>query len=135
MYLEHVNMTVREIEESLAFYCDLLGGAVSWRGTAENMNKTVPAAHVRLKSGYISMFECERDGSASYDYAPPGINHIGFVVDDLAETRAKLDSLGIKIESEADYTPGVRVYIFDPNGIELELVGYGPDELGSLEAQ
>ena len=128
MYLEHVNMTVRDIDESVAFYCSLLGGVVSWRGTAVNMNETVSAAHVRLTSGYISMFECERGGSATYDYAPLGMNHIGFVVDDLAQTRSKLDSLGIKIESEADYSPGVRLYIFDPNGIELELVCYGPDE-------
>ena len=51
-----------------------------------------------------------------------------FVVDDLAQTRSKLDTLGIKIENEADYPPGVRLYIFDPNGIELELVGYGPND-------
>ena len=128
MYLEHVNVTVRDLEESVAFYCELLGGVVSWRGKALNMNKVVPAAHVKLSSGYLSMFECERGGSAVYDYAPPGINHIGFVVDDLAQTRSRLESLGVNVEKEADYSPGVRLYVFDPNGIELELVGYGPHE-------
>jgi catechol 2,3-dioxygenase-like lactoylglutathione lyase family enzyme len=54
MYLEHVNMTVRNLEESLAFYCELLDGEVSWRGTAMNMKGTVPAAHMRLDRGYIA---------------------------------------------------------------------------------
>jgi catechol 2,3-dioxygenase-like lactoylglutathione lyase family enzyme len=124
LYLEHVNMTVRDVEESIAFYCHLLYGTVSWRGTALNMQKTVPAAHVRLEAGYLSMFEREAGERAPYDYAPPGINHIGFVVDDLPATRRRLADLGVKIEKEADYEPGLRLYCFDPNGIELELVAY-----------
>ncbi len=124
MRLEHVNMTVRDLEESIAFYKELLHGEVSWRGKAVNMTKTVAAAHVRIDDAYISMFEREGGERAIYDYAPPGINHIGFVINDLDATRATLVALGVTIEKEADYEPGVRLYIFDPNGIELELVSY-----------
>ena len=127
MYLEHVNMTVRDLEESIAFYCELLDGTVSWRGTALNMQQTVPAAHVRLERGYISMFEREVGDRAPYDYGPPGLNHIGFVVEDLPTMRARLAQLGVEIEKEAEYEPGMRLYCFDPNGIELELVAYARD--------
>jgi glyoxylase I family protein len=127
MYLEHINMTVRNVEESVRFYCTLLGGEVSWRGTATNMNKVVPAAHVRMGDDYISMFERESGERAIHDYGPPGINHVGFVIDDLSETRARLAELETEIVMEADYAPGYRLYAFDPNGIELELVHYGTD--------
>ena len=129
MYLEHVNMTVRDLQESVDFYCRLLGGAVSWKGTAQNMKGTVPAAHVKLDRGYISMFEREEGERAPYDYGPPGLNHIGFVVDDLAETRTRLAELDVEIAKEADYEPGIRLYVFDPNGIEVELVGYEDDRI------
>ena len=128
MYLEHVNMTVRDLEESIHFYCELLGGVISWKGTALNMRRTVPAAHVKLAGGYISMFEREHGERAHYDYAPPGVNHVGFVVDDLSRVRSKLSEMGVPIEKEADYEPGSRLYIFDPSGIELELVAYDEDE-------
>jgi len=128
MQLEHVNMTVKDLEESVHFYCELLDGEVSWRGKALNMKGVVPAAHVRLGSGYLSMFEREHGERAPYDYGPPGINHIGFVIDDLGATRSRLAALGTPIEKEADYEPGMRLYVFDPNGIEIELVSYGAPE-------
>lgn len=31
MRLEHVNMTVKDLEESRHFDCELLGGEVAWR--------------------------------------------------------------------------------------------------------
>ena len=49
-------MTVKDLDESVHFYCELLGGEVSWR---------------------------------------------------------------------SDYEPGIRLYVFDPNGIEIELVSDG----------
>ena len=128
MQLEHVNMTVKDLEESVHFYCELLDGEVSWRGKALNMKGVVPAAHVRLRAGYLAMFEREHGERAPYDYGPPGLNHIGFVIDDLASTRGRLERLGTPIAKEADYEPGVRLYVFDPNGIELELVSYAGGE-------
>lgn len=125
MGLEHVNITVRDLDESSAFYCTLLGGRISWEGTAVNMTRTVRAAHVELPDrSYISMFERESGERAPYDYAPPGINHIGFVIDDLAEARDRLRQLACAVEKEASYAPGKRIYLFDPNGIEIELVEY-----------
>lgn len=122
-------MTVAELEKSIDFYCDLFNGEVTWRGVAMNMTKTVPAAHVRLDDRtYISMFEKECGDRAPYDYGPPGVNHVGIVVDDLVQTRDRLQQLGVAIEKEADYEPGHRLYVFDPNGIELELVYYEPSQ-------
>ncbi len=125
MHLEHVNFTVARLEESVDFYCRLFGAEVTWRGTAMNMNRQVPAAHVRFgDNSYVSMFEREYGERAPYDYGPPGVNHVGIVVDDLPAIRRRLAELGVKIEKEADYAPGHRLYVFDPNGIELELVCY-----------
>ncbi len=35
MFLEHVNMTVADLDRSIAFYGDLLGFRVRWRGHEE----------------------------------------------------------------------------------------------------
>ena len=124
MVIEHVNMTVRDLDESIEFYCALFDGEVSWQGTATNMTGPVRAAHVRFGDDYFSLFEKERGERAAYDYGPPGINHIGLVVQDLDAIRKKLAALHTPVEKEADYEPGHRLYVFDPNGIELELVQY-----------
>jgi catechol 2,3-dioxygenase-like lactoylglutathione lyase family enzyme len=69
------------------------------------------------------MFEGE-GGPAPSDYSRVGINHFGFVVDDLDEMRRRLGAAGIQPHHEADYEPGRRLYFLDPDGIEVELVEY-----------
>ena len=43
MFLEHVNITVSDLDRSIAFYCDLLDLEVRWRGTAATSEGTVRA--------------------------------------------------------------------------------------------
>ena len=63
-------------------------------------------------------------GRADSDYDRVGLNHFGFVVDDLDESKKRLLALGASPHSEADYEPGRRLYFLDPDGIEVELVQY-----------
>ena len=58
------------------------------------------------------------------NYGVAGVNHIGFEVDDLQEYRVKLAELGVTIHLEQDYEPGERIYFYDPDGVEIELVKY-----------
>jgi catechol 2,3-dioxygenase-like lactoylglutathione lyase family enzyme len=51
--LEHVNITVSNLDRSIAFYCNLLGLEVRWQGT-------VRAAHIGDKRHYLAMFETSR---------------------------------------------------------------------------
>lgn len=124
MRLEHVNLTVRNIDTSFQFYEALFGFKKRWEGTATGEVGTVRAVHAGNEHTYLALFEAEREGHSQADYGVAGVNHIGFEVEDLELYRKRLDELGSSIHLEADYDPGKRIYFFDPDGIEIELVEY-----------
>ena len=81
-------------------------------------------AHVGTDHHYLALFQASADGRAPRDYSTVGFNHVGFVVDDLDAARERAKGLGTTPHLEADYEPGRRVYVMDPDGIEVELVEY-----------
>jgi len=121
MRLEHVNLTVTDLDRSIAFYSDLLDLHVRWKGEIDGGRL---AAHVGDDDLYLALFEAGAPGDVDHNYLTPGVNHFGFVVDDLAEARARLARLGASVHLEGDYAPGRRIYFFDPDGYEVELVQY-----------
>jgi catechol 2,3-dioxygenase-like lactoylglutathione lyase family enzyme len=121
MFLEHVNLTVSDLDRSIAFYCDLLDLHVRWKGPIDEDRL---GAHVGNDRSYLALFQAMSDGEVEHDYFRPGINHFGFVVDDVEVARERVARLGAKIHLEADYEPGHRIYVMDPDGHEVELVQY-----------
>ena len=123
MFLEHVNLTVSDLKRSIDLYSDLLGMRVRWQGTTTNGS---PAAHVGDDHCYLALFQSspELADRPAVDYSAVGLNHFGFVVDDLDAARARLADHGLSAHQEQDYEPGRRLYFFDPDGIEVELVQY-----------
>jgi catechol 2,3-dioxygenase-like lactoylglutathione lyase family enzyme len=121
MYLEHVNLTVRDLDGSIAFYCDLLDVPVRWKG---EIDEDLLGAHVGDDHFFLALFEAIEEGTVESDYGRPGLNHFGFVVDDLMEARRRLERLGATVHREADYHPGRRIYFFDPDGHEVEFTEY-----------
>ena len=121
MRLEHVNLAVSDLDRSIAFYCELLDLSVRWKGPIDEERI---GAHVGDERSYIALFEAATAGTVALDYGRPGINHFGFVVDDLDESRRRVEALGATVHREADYEPGRRIYFLDPDGHEVELVEY-----------
>jgi catechol 2,3-dioxygenase-like lactoylglutathione lyase family enzyme len=121
MYLEHVNLTVADLDRSIAFYCDLLDLHLRWKGPIDEDRL---GAHVGDDRHYLALFQATANGSVDYDYLRPGFNHFGVVVDDLDGVRERAARLGATIHLEADYEPGRRIYLMDPDGHEVELVEY-----------
>ena len=121
MFLEHVNLTVSNLEQSVEFYSKLFDFRVRWEGTIESGQ---PAAHIGDDRCYLALFQATEKGHANQDYGAVGLNHFGLVVDNLNESRQRLSQLGITPTTEADYEPGRRLYFLDPDGIEVELVEY-----------
>ena len=121
MDLEHVNLTVSDLDRSIGFYCDLLELQVRWKGPIDDERL---GAHVGDGRCYLALFQAAAAGTVDRDYSRPGVNHFGFVVDDLDEARRHLDQLGALVHREADYEPGRRIYFLDPDGHEVELVQY-----------
>ena len=121
MMLEHVNLTVSDLDRAIAFYSDLLDLHVRWKGEIDDDRL---GAHVGNDHQYLALFQATADGRAAHDYLRPGINHFGFVVDDLDEARRRLERLGVTPHLEGSYDPGRRLYFFDADGHEVELVQY-----------
>ncbi len=125
MILEHANLTVRDLDRSIEFYCSLLGGNVRWRG---QNSAGFPAAHVGTDRSYLALFQASEasisDPLPTLDTSAPGFNHLGFVVDDMDSVVSRLRALGVKPTTDDTYDPGRHVYFIDPDGTEIELVQY-----------
>lgn len=121
MRMEHVNLTVSDLDRSIAFYCEVLGFEIRWQGASSSGRR---AAHVGNADTYLALFEAAQPGRAPPDYGAVGPNHFGLVVDDLEAVRVRLAAAGVTPHLEDDYDPGVRLYFYDPDGMEVELVQY-----------
>ena len=128
MLLEHINLTVADLERSIAFYCELLGLRVRWQ--REGSPGMCAAAHVGNDEQYIALFQAEKvadeRGGVARDYDVVGFNHFGFIVENLDERVAWLRTAGMTVRVPEEYDPGRRAYFDDPDGFEVELVEYVP---------
>ena len=122
MHLEHVNLTVGDLDRSIRFYTQLLGWRVRWKGTTSS---GTPAAHVGSDDTYLAFFEGDGRGPA-WNYGRVGFNHLGFVVEDMDAALAQLKAQGATVHGDDTYDPGRHVYFEDPDGYEVELVAYAP---------
>lgn len=127
MFLEHVNFSVPDVDKAAKFYQQLLGFQIRWKGT---IGEGRPVIHVGDKRCYIAFFQSDNPGPSPHNcYQDVGINHLGFVVDNLDAMKSRLQELNITPIPEKPYSPGRRVHFFDPDGIEVELVEYDELEL------
>ena len=70
MRLEHVNLTVSDIDRSVAFYSDLLDFHVRWKGEIPSGR----AVHVGNEDTYLALFESRAEGPFRETYNTPGYN-------------------------------------------------------------
>ncbi len=123
MFLEHVNFTVSDLDRSIDFYTRLFGFKVRWKGNVEDGRL---AAHIGDARQYLALFEAASPGQVEIDMTEVGLNHFGFAVENLDEMKSRLAELGVSTHAEHDYEPGRRLYFFDADGIEVELVETSP---------
>jgi predicted enzyme related to lactoylglutathione lyase len=86
MILEHVNLTVSDLQRSIDFYCTLFDFRVRWRSDAAAEKQE---AHVGNDDMYIALFQAPQPGIAEVDYNRVGLNHFGIVVDNLDTYRER----------------------------------------------
>lgn len=118
-YLEHVNITVSDIERSAALLQQLLGWRIRWRGPSQLGGETI---HIGGDEDYIALYTQGASVGPFGKGAP--LNHIALVVPDLDAAEAVVRAAGLKPVSFWDYEPGKRFYFFDWDGVEFEMVSY-----------
>lgn len=121
--LEHLNVTVRDVDATAALYSRLFGWHTRWKGDSIHGGTSL---HVGNDSSYVALYQPTRQtaGSEESYFTTGGLNHIGVVVDDLDAVEARVRAEGLDPHNHADYEPGRRFYFDDPDGIEIEVVSY-----------
>lgn len=122
-FVEHVNVTVRDVEATAKLLCDLFDWKIRWDGGAKDNGRSI---HVGGEKSYVAVYSGGGDERIrGNSYVTPGrMNHIGVVVDDIGATETRVKAAGFTPHNHADYEPGHRFYFDDMNGIEIEVVSY-----------
>lgn len=119
-HLEHVNITVSDIDRSAALLERLMGWHIRWRGPSMLGGETI---HVGGEHDYIAVYTNGAPVAGRFAKGAP-LNHVGLVVDDLDAAEAVVVTAGLEPFNHGDYEPGRRFYFFDWDGIEFEVVSY-----------
>ena len=121
--LEHVNVTVADIDASAALLARLFGWKTRWEGSSIHGGRSV---HVGTDDSYVALYQPTHQGPSEHEsyFTTGGLNHIGVVVDDLDAAEKRVADEGLIPHSHADYEPGKRFYFDTPDGIEIEVVSY-----------
>lgn len=114
--LNHVSVLADDIEESAAFYCDVLG-----MERVPTPNFEVPVQWLATESGQVHLFERDIDAAQYY--------HFGLTVDDfeVVYRRAKSDDLFAQWGDSSDASiyklpdGAAQMYLNDPAGNLLEI--------------
>ena len=122
IFIEHVNITVSNPDETAAYLMRLFDWHIRWRGHAAKGGNTI---HVGNEQFYLAVYALELGKSETVDHKKGRpLNHIGIVVDDLDEIKRRVIFEGYEPHSHDDYEPGRRFYFFDRDGVEYEIVSY-----------
>lgn len=140
--INHVSITVKDLAQVVAWFRDKLGCTNIWepyeyKGDLIEKCTGLPGAHLRVQKVQVQDFVLEFIQYLS----PPGKElkgntndvgypHIGFVVDDIAETYENMKRKGVQFKSppcsvadESNPMFGWQlVYLWGPEGMTLELV-------------
>ena len=113
--IDHVNMKVKNLQQSVEFYKTLFGFEVKQE---ENPNKADAPSKI-IGNDKIKLCLYEIPNMAPED----GINHFGFNISNFDKVLDKCNELNVEIlyGGAINWEKSRSVYIKDPNGYEVEL--------------
>jgi catechol 2,3-dioxygenase-like lactoylglutathione lyase family enzyme len=132
--LDHVGLTVKDLEASLRFYRDVVGMNVETNFALENggfarLTRNPPAAikgaYLRAGQFKLQILEYTAGGGATQmiHHNNPGSPHMSFGVEDVETKYRELQAIpSAKIISDIEeVVPGFRsFYVEDPDGVPVE---------------
>jgi catechol 2,3-dioxygenase-like lactoylglutathione lyase family enzyme len=127
--LEHVNLVARDLDGMIRFlHAAFPEYRVRGAGTGPSGARWV---HVGNDDSYLALNEATVDPAEPWvPYSgKPGVNHLGFEVDDVEALQARLRSAGYAETTVPNEHPGRRrVYFNDAEGNDWEFVQYLTDD-------
>jgi len=131
MEIDHLGIAVRNLEESLRFYRDVLGLNVSHQETVpmERVAVAMLPAGEGSAAPRLELLEATDSESTVARFITkrgPGLHHVALRVDDLTAAVERLRSGGAKLLNEPRTGAGGHTYVFvhpeSTGGILLELI-------------
>ncbi len=125
VYLEHINITVEDIDKSIHFFKTAFPEFEIRIDEGEGEERWV---HLGNADTYIALQQNGNPTHRAKDYSQNGINHLGFVVDNAKELASRLLFAGYERSypiQEEKYR--IREYFVDAEGYEYEFVEYYSD--------
>ena len=108
--IDHVNMAVKNLDESVGFYSELFGFEVR-KEQPERDSKIIGTNTIKL---------CLYEDPGVVKQG--GIAHFGLAIENFEDMVAKCEAMGIEMPyGVVEWEKSRSVYISDPNGYELEL--------------
>jgi len=129
IYMEHLNLVVRDIPSQLSFYGAAFphwrlrgGGEGKWSGKPRTW------AHFGDQQQYLAFSDHGEGENRDNSGFSIGMAHLAFVVTDLDGLMTRLEKAGFKVDSIGDGGKYRRnVYYVDPSGYEVEFIEYFSD--------
>ena len=139
--IHHVDLAVSDVEQSLAFYLNLLG-PLGWKVTRRypTYRGTEEVVYLGTGDAYDVVGNAGPDAGAlglrpadggAHQYYGVGVEHIAFEVDtraEVEEAHARATSSGAKIhfppEADSDEPGYYAFFAFDPDGIRVEVFSW-----------
>lgn len=126
IYLEHANITVNNLQEAIRFFQSAFPH-FKVRGGGNDMREWI---HIGDDDTYIAINQAkQRDLKVDKNYDKIGINHLGFVVQDVEKIANNLLSCGYKRDFPKEVEQfRIRDYFADADGNQYEFVQYLSDK-------
>src|SRR5687768_10858554 len=122
--IAHVELSVRDLDTSVAWYTQLLGARDVWRGSNAKYGITACAIYEPKSKMVFAFTQHAEQETSGFSPRRPGLDHVSFGVADhaaLEEWVNHLDALGIPHSPIQDDHQPPSVTFSDPDGIALEL--------------
>lgn len=131
--LDHVALSVPDIEQSAAWYQKMFGFKQVRRGAEPNGMQTavIQRGDVRIElfqvPGAVPLPQSRRNPSE--DFRTQGVKHFAFRVKDVRAVLAQLQAKGVKVVFELhDYPGAAFAFVSDNAGNAVELIQYKKNE-------
>ena len=122
--LEHANVSVRDVDQSVRF---LQAAFPEFSIRREGLHNGRRWMHIGTQDTYIALNEATAEASEQWiPYSgKPGLNHLGFEVDDVEALRERLTAAGFRDSTYPNNHPHRRrVYFYDADGNDWEFIEY-----------
>jgi len=129
MRLEHLNLVVKNISATLAFYqAAFPNWRIRSRGRAEWYGVERNWVHFGDDYQYLTFNDDGTGGNRDLSGHQTGLAHFAYVTDNLQAVIDRLEAAGFNVAKPgADNRFRKNVYFIDPDGFEVEFVEYLSD--------